>query len=180
MKQMAVYGRVLPERANVNLNPGPIPLICEATETCPAFKLFVSIQLSQITVVGNWPNEHMNLRTFRNQVDSTLRLILDSLGFTNRCGYDLELTSAVEVETGVQTVFGVDEPFEISPDLPQFASIFLAPGKVLPLRLALGDLREAIRDPQQTAFFAYRAIESVRQHFSSDPIGGGMRSATHF
>jgi hypothetical protein len=133
----------------------------------------ISIQLSQITVVGNWPDENINILSFQNQVDLALRRILDSMGFLKRRGYDVELIGATEHATGVQHLFGTaKEPIEIHRDLPDYSTILKQVGKHVPLALALADFREAIRVANQTSFFCFRAIESARHHFSDDDKEG--------
>ncbi|MBD1881456.1 hypothetical protein NC997_14080 [Trichocoleus sp. DQ-A2] len=46
-----------------------------------------------------------------------------------------------------------------------FEKVWLLARDSQPLRRALANLREAIREPNDTGFFCFRAIESIRQHF---------------
>jgi hypothetical protein len=121
-------------------------------------------------------DEKADLNTLKNTAESIVRAEVDALGYLLGRGYDVEITSTQD-EHGHQVVFGVGvAELELSRDrrpvgpeglLPLvFSSRFQ-----LPLRLALGDLREAVRSPLDSGFFAYRAAESIMQAFRTNDDG---------
>ena len=172
-------GRVHPERAYVTL--GPIPgcrIETRLVDAVLAIDAHILINNAQILVVAICQEKIEDLETLRNTVESAVRGTVDAFGYTEGRGYDVEISSAIS-STGEQwAVFGVEvaaiqstkgeRPVSFSelyalltnPTQSQDES---ASFRLMQLRIALGDLREAIRSPNLTAFFCYRAIESLRQ-----------------
>lgn len=96
--------------------------------------------------------------------------MVDTVGYTNGCGYDIEITSCIDSEDNI-TIFGVNIENDIEnfskqrpcgvPEIIQLANSEYGPY----LRFSFSDLRESIKNPSQTGFFCFRAIESLRQYF---------------
>ena len=172
-------GRVHPERTYVTL--GPIPRCTIETRLADAVLVLdahIVINNAQILVVANCHQKIEDLETLRNVIESVVQGAVDAFGYTEGRGYDVEITSVI-TSTGEQwTVFGVeiaaiqaskgDRPVTFgelytlltTPDQSQDETVSFG---LMQLRIALGDLREAVRSPNLTAFFCYRAIETLRQ-----------------
>jgi hypothetical protein len=117
-----------------------------------------------------------DVATFRNEVASVVQGFLDSLGFL----------LAIPLQAEVRSILIGGDPVQLAlyrqswPDLledpqspPQVKAADLelfnvATVEVLEARAALADLRAALQYPNDTGFYAYRAVESVRQWFVED------------
>ena len=158
------FGKVLPERTCVGIKVGtkePIDI-----ET-PNYLIKISITLSQVTAVVNTESEVQDTATLKNEVEYNVRFLVDLIGFINACGYDVEITSMVN-PSGELEVFGVgwDSLTKAVSERPlQLGELINVANKSPEFRTAIADLREAIRTPWDTGFFAYRAIEKIRQAF---------------
>jgi len=171
---MATYvftGRVMPERANVNVSAFQVQLL--ATDAGVSGNAIVSIDVSQVSVMLNTETVNVDLHTLKNYMEYIVRNLVDALGYLSGCGYDVEITSVTEPD-GKQTVFGVGilELGETKRERPlEFPKLIEVINKSQHLRRALGDLREAIRSSSDTGFFCYRAIECIRQSFKREEDG---------
>jgi len=139
-----------------------------------------SISLSQISVTVKTAKEikgDIELLTLRNTVETIVRYIIDCYGYMTGRGYDVELTSVTD-DSGNLTVFGVDIAELKEEERPlkfgQVAELILSPRAIKDpnyanatscLRIAFGDLREAIRSHSDTGMFCFRAVEDIRQFF---------------
>lgn len=167
MNSYIFSGKVLPERANVNVTP--IEIKMDAIDAGISGIAIISIAVSQISVVFNTKNDS-DLGTLKNYAEYLVRNLVDAFGYLSGRGYDIEITSVVNHE-GKYTVFGVGIPEleESQNERPlSFQQLLTVMEKSQHLHLALGDLREAIRSPLDTGFFCYRAVESIRQYFKKE------------
>jgi len=116
-----------------------------------------------------------DLVTLKNTVEDLVRAQVDAYGFVTQRAYDVEIHSGGELGSSPVT-FGVE--FAVPPLEPTnlnyetVRSLSLGNRQV---RLALSDLREAIRAERDTALFCARAIDSLKEHFRPD--GGDHESA---
>jgi len=164
-------GKVMPERANVNISAPPFHV--EAKDAGISFDAIVSIGASQVSVVLNTETVNADLSTLKNYVEDTVKILVDAYGYLSGRGYDIEITSVVEPK-GKQIVFGVGiyQLEQAQSERPlAFHELIEVMNKSPHLRRALGDLREAIRSSLDTGFFCYRAIESIRQSFKKAEDG---------
>ena len=173
------FGKVLPERAHVTL--GPIPRMGIRTILTDGFMdvdAQVVISTAQILVVVHSQNPIDNLESLRNSVDQLVRGLVDAFGYIEGRGYDVEITSVVDSTGQVWRVFPVEITAiqEMKNERPMTLSelcelLYPKAGafddestfRMMQFRLALADLREAIRSIDHTALFCYRAIECLRQ-----------------
>jgi hypothetical protein len=161
------FGKVLPERANVHIPPQ----IAEVTDLNgkKIGEMTSFIVASQITIQVTLTQKFNEIITLKNDIEDAIRVQVDVLGYTNSCGYDIEITQVMDLSGNIQ-VFGVNiedtdkfplkrpkKFFEIMPLISTEQGDYL--------RLCLSDLREAIRTPKDTGFFCYRSIECLRQYF---------------
>lgn len=166
-------GKVLPERADVNL-PLPIKALSRGKGKFPTgWEISISIFRSQLAVTVTTEKAVDDLQPMREIVEGIARFSVDALGFLLACGYDVEITQAMGSDPRSHIVFGVDvrgvtpkEQYTREEVFSRFKQIVEVPeGKQQALRRALVDFREAIRSGEDTPFFCFRAIEDVRQLF---------------
>ena len=164
-------GKVLPERATISVVE--IKFAVPSNQDIPPGELFVEILLSQIAVRFSCEGEISNLFTLRNLVEDCVRTLLDVAGFYEGHGYDAEISMYINLETSEKYVFGIDIPKvagiarESGLEILDIFGV-LANSKTSRLKNALADLREAIKMPSDTAFFCYRAIESLKNQTADE------------
>ncbi len=161
------FGRVLPERANVNISS--LNFEWKNIEGEVIGELNTSILVSQINAQITLKQRPDELITLKNGIEEAMRVQLDLLGYTNSCGYDLEIIQVTDLLGNIE-VFGANiddtnqfplkRPMKFNEIIPLFST-----EKGDYLRLSLSDLREAIRNPKDSGFFCYRSIECLRQYF---------------
>ncbi len=158
------FGKVLPERACVEFqtdNSSPISI-----ET-PNYSVQISIAFSQVSAVVNSESEIQDTATLKNKVEQHVRFLVDLIGFTKAYGYDVEITSMVNPSGKLQVfAVGFGSLTEAVGERPlRLKELINVANKSPEFKTAIADLREAIRMPRDTGFFAYRAIETIRQEF---------------
>ena len=155
----------------------------------------VVINTAQIMVVAHSVESVDNLETLRNSVENVIRGIVDAFGYIEGRGYDVEVTSVIDsagdrwqifpIEIGAIQATKKERPLAFG----ELCTLLLAGGgdlgddagfKLSQLRIALGDLREAIRSIDHSAFFCYRAIECLRQCYVelNSPVNDDTRKAS--
>lgn len=164
MPKIMFHGRVLPERADFNIANNPLPWTLHALGS--DIECSLSIARSMVSVVCTVDDAAIDLLTLCNMVKSSaVRLITDAYGVAMGIGYDVEIISATNLETGCQRVFGVDVAIDVDAEFPELAEVVAQMGNELQLRSAIANFREAIRLPDETAFYSYRSIEAVKGYF---------------
>lgn len=173
MYHYSFFGKVLPERADVNISPLTVDFFHPDTNI--KGKLTITIISSQVSALLITNEEVSNVYTLKNIIEDLIRFEVDMLGFLIGCGYDLEITSLITSPNVSTIVFGVGmhkleqtkqdrlqqfDPFEIL----QLTSCKTGDY----IRRAFSDLREALRVAKDTGFFCYRAIESFKQYFTNE------------
>lgn len=130
----------------------------------------VSIILNQIAVAVESPHE-WDIFDLRNVVLNLVRGQLDAIGYLVGHAYDLEITRVINRELSVDYVFGIDMPCIASRgrtnDLT--ASLTELRGKLVGLQgiflhRCFADLVSAMKNADDTGFYCYRALESLRHH----------------
>jgi hypothetical protein len=166
-KSYVFFGKVMPERANVNISQFNAEMSDLNGKKIGEMK--TSIIASQINVQVILTQDFSEILTLKNDIEDALRVQVDVLGYTNSCGYDIEIIQAVD-SSGKVYPFGVNientEQFKLKrpKKFPEIMQLFSTERREY-LRLCLSDLREAIRKPKDTGFFCYRSIECLRQYF---------------
>jgi hypothetical protein len=173
---LTFVGRVHPERAPLTVSP-PIPFELQtvAGGNLPAT---VSILASQIIVSLNRIDGPVDLFTLRNVVASLVSSIADVAGWLHGYAYQVEMTAVTGPNT-YQT-FGIDVPVLVAAaetsrvkDVAAILQLTTGPNGAY-LRRALADFRMAMLAPDDTAFYCYRAVESLRRSFGATK--GGRRA----
>ncbi len=168
------YGVVIPERLGLTLSPVSGHVKFPDVE----FDLGVtlSIHQSQISVAAHSDTEVKDIATLRNCIDTIARSLVDAYGYAARKGLDMEIRLAVCANNGLSPEFeyrtgsNFSWTEETEKKYEEVAEVLFSVGSnsasiTDPLRRALGDVGRAYRMPHDTGLFAYRAIESLRQHF---------------
>lgn len=172
MYKYILNGRVLPERCNVCIPPLNLKLKCpDAGLDC---NMVVSIQMSQIYLQITSEQEITDFNTLRNYVADAVHFFIDCYGFITGRGYDIEITSLAGENIQPHMVFGVgidvlenDIEDRQTQNIEQIIKLFSEDDSYSnQLRLTLKDLRFAIKYPEDSGFFCYRAIESLMQYFN--------------
>ena len=174
MNSYIFSGKVLPERANVNITT--IEFEIEAIDAGISGTAIISVAVSQVSIVFNTNND-LDIMTLKNYVENIVRTLVDSYGYLSGRGYDIEITSVVD-NKGKHTVFGVgiSELEKSQNERPlNYDQILTVTTKSQHIHRAFGDLREAIRSPVDTGFFCYRAVESIRQNFKKENDGDNYK-----
>lgn len=167
MSNYVFTGRLVPDLCDINLAV-PVLLQMHAVDAGFECDVIISICNSQVSATIKNFSGNFDLLSLRNYVRDAIRTFVDTLNYIHGCEYDIEITTVVELNTGQSVVFnaGIPELFEVQSERPlAFDKVWLLARDSQPLRNSLANLREAIRQPNDTGFFCFRAIESIRQHF---------------
>lgn len=168
------FGRVLPERAVVVQTP-ELSLQVRAPDVSEG-QLRIAIDWSQVTAQFTSPGDVKNIYTLRNLVEDGARRLLDMIGYCHGFGYDVEITQAVNTATSEKWVFGIDVPAvsesakNAGVEFADLARVAGTSGVGEYLATALADLREALKNPSETGFHCYRAIETLRNACSARSV----------
>jgi hypothetical protein len=163
-------GRVLPERATINI--GQLRFQIVETSDVSQGDLSVEIVHSQVFAKFTTAGAVANIFTLRNIVESTVRALLDIVGYVHGYGYDADIVQYIPPEeAGTSSyVFGINIPAiadscaQAGVSVNDVLAVMAKPNGYY-VRQALADVREAIKSPTNTAFFCYRAIESLKNGY---------------
>jgi hypothetical protein len=133
-------------------------------------KASISIVLNQIAVSIDSETE-WDILDLRNTVIDIVQDLLATVSFTRGCAYDFVITRVLNRERNIDYVFGIDIPvlFEARKSIDintKAREIRLKSQGVNGVFLSrcLNDLVSAMRHAGDTAFYCYRAMESLRHH----------------
>jgi hypothetical protein len=178
MEPYLFHGKVLPERANISLGFsvkfGHISSGINAEAQ-------VSIVFNQVAV---WvTSDHLwDIFDLRNVVKNIVYGHLAMIGYLKGYAYDIEITRALSRERGIDYVFGIDIPcianrnqeIDLNEALLQLREKTTGEHGVF-LHRCFDDLMSAMKHADDTGFYCYRAIESLRHHCAAR---SGLRGAT--
>ncbi len=107
----------------------------------------------------------------RNIVLNIVRAQLEVVGYVLGRAYECQITRVVSESRGIDYVFGIDIPClskRIKPENVDSAISDLRSktdgDHGLYIRRCLGDLASAMKYPDDTGFYCYRAVEALRLH----------------
>lgn len=160
-------GTVYPERAWVSISKiGPIEIISE--NSTPIGTLVVTVLMSQVTVLLNSADNNTDIFTIKNGMQCFVERIMASFDYTQGYYHNVDIKQCTD-EYGNVTVFGVSHPAISN----RFANTDDSLSKILnsdngygsfQVQSALLDISKGIQFPNDTFFYCYRAIETLRQH----------------
>ncbi len=166
-----VSGRVIPERTWVTLNR--VPYRFEIVWDEQSFNALVVVSYAQVMVSLHSEKPITIDKTLHNRVTTFIRMLIDTYGYVEGRGLDVEITSIIDPDSGSYKVPSVqidslrrsESGREYNYDT-LFKLLFaggLTQTKQTQCRRALADLREAILSHDDTGLYCYRAVESIRQ-----------------
>lgn len=164
-KQYVFFGRVLPEREGM-VSVGPLA-IRFPTVNGTDVRISLSIVKCVVQILAQ-VDASVQLHELKYQVQNICQSFLDLLCFAKGLSHEIEIMSVLTPENEHfvyeiknKTIYDLaHERIELGTLMSLMQDSFL--------RHALADLRQAVRNPIDTAFFSYRAIESLMQRFNPD------------
>lgn len=129
-----------------------------------------SILVNQLAV--RVETEHpWGVEDLRNTVLDVVRSYLSMVGFTEGHAYEAEITRVICEERGIDYVFGIDivcltklqEGKDRALEVKKLEHCFHGDHGIF-ARRAMNDLVSAMKNVEDTGFYCYRAIESLRNH----------------
>jgi hypothetical protein len=167
MEPYLLNGVVLPERAQLSLG---FALEFSHLTSGVTGVAKVSILLNQVAV---WvESEHeWDIFDLRNVVKSILQTHLAMVGYLKGFAYDFEVTRVLNQSRAIDYVFGIDIPclaeraksIDVQDALLKLRDKTVGPNGVF-LHRCFSDLASAIKHADDTGFYCYRAVESLRHH----------------
>jgi hypothetical protein len=170
MPRTLFSGVVLPERASISVSNVHSQIVDAAGK--PYAMITLNIYANQVTVAVD--SDESDLYTLRNIVRSEAEFVTSVAGFLLGHGYDVEITKAFDPQLSATQVFGVDIP--VVSHRAQGRDIAALVNAIFPLcygrdavflRRCLSDLTASLKRLDDTAFYCYRALESLRQSFGT-------------
>lgn len=171
MQRLYFSGVVLPERALLSVSGYQAQVVRQDGSAYMTIQL--NIWNNQVSAAVD--TEEPDIFTTRNLVRREVELVTGIAGFILGHSYDVEITKVFGAELTPTYVFGVDIPVlaqraqerDLGSLVNAIASMCFG-GNAQYLRRCLADLAFAIKRPDDTAFYCFRAIESLRQSFGAD------------
>lgn len=169
MEPYIIQGVVLPERAQITLKfeRSVTHLTSGITVTAR-----VSIILNQVII---WIESDFNWDIFdlRNLVKAIVQNHLAIIAYLTGRTYELELTRVLHHVRGIDHVFGIDIPCisemhdgdNLQQDINNIVNL-ICMYRGMWLDRCFNDLSLAMKNPDDTAFYCYRALESLMHHSS--------------
>ena len=167
MEPYLFYGVVLPERAQLTLQFSVgFSHIASGVEGTAK----VSIILNQAAVTVE--SEHSwDIFDLRNLVKNVAQNHLAMVGYLKGYAYDFEVTRVLNQSREIDFVFGIDIPclaernkdIDLAVALASLREKTVGPNGML-LNRCFSDLTASMKHADDTAFYCYRAIESLRHH----------------
>lgn len=163
MYTYTITGIVHPERADVNVTN-----VTAQIGHIGEFKY--SVLKSRIAGQLTTQQPILNYRSAALIAERAVRGITDTLGFTNGCGYDVEIIQLLDLQTNSHQVFGIEEKIVSSLKVNERLSAETVADLMktefgIYLERSFADLRESIRTPLDSGFYCYRAVECLMHYF---------------
>lgn len=159
---------VLPERAQLSLPSFTFGFSHAVSGANGIAK--VSIVLNQIAI---WiESEHdWDIFDLRNVVGNIIQNYLAMVGYLKGYAYDFEITRVLSQSRKIDYVFGIDIPclaelnksVDLQDALSKLRDKTIGPNGIF-LSRCFSDLVSAMKHADDTGFYCYRAIESLRHH----------------
>lgn len=167
MSTYLFFGKVLPERAQVSFER---ELKFQHHSSAFQNNAKISVILNQVLV---WidSEEEWDIFDLHNVVKFLVQSQLNIIGFLKGYYYELEITRVINSNREIDWVFGIDIPC-ISQrnegiDLNEKMQALFAKTSGVDgvfITRCLADLSNAMKNAEDTGFYCYRAIESLRHH----------------
>lgn len=167
MEPYLFHGVVLPERAQLTLQ---FSIGFEHVVSGISAEARISIILNQVAV---WVTSAHDWDIFdlRNVVRNLVQGHLAMVGYIKGYAYEFEISRILNIEKGIDQVFGIDIPciskrneaVDLDAALLKLREKSIGQHGLFVTR-CLSDLTSAMKHADDTGFYCYRAIESLRHH----------------
>jgi hypothetical protein len=168
--KMIFFAKVLPER--FTLTASEIRYRSTVPEFNLSYEAHLSIHVSQMVIQLTVDDSHPDLETLRNIVELDVRGFVDFYGFLHGVRFDVDMVSVVD-DTGNWRVFGIEIPIlranlrgKEDEILKKYLSVAVGRPEC---KIVMADFREAMRNPPNTGYHCYRAIEAMMQTMKELP-----------
>lgn len=174
MNDYIIIGKILPERAIISIVLPEVsfsPIVSEKSIN----KAKVSINNNQVYILYSTDSEELRIHDIRNIAKQLIADHLSIIGYVLGYAYEIELTRIINIEKGIDYVFGIDipclanrlnsqKPETYKAEVNRINNIISKQGSLsIYIYRCLNDLKHAMTNPDDTGFYCYRAIESLKQ-----------------
>jgi len=160
-------GRIHPERYNWGIDKPYEVIVVHHDDASSRMRIAIAHSQVNVTVHTNASEPVLDMK---NRVTRLVRNLADALGFVTSASLDVEIISCIAPDGSshvfntafdglIQHVVGSAESQRI------FNALIVQAARSQFVRMALSDLRSAIREPLDTCANCYRAVESIRQEY---------------
>lgn len=163
-----IKGIVHPERAQISL--GPIQFEFLHPSTGDRAKTALNIVLNQVTVLVRSDVE-WDIFDLRNVAKQLVADQLAMVGYIKGYAYEIEIRQVLNTEKGIDYVYGIDIPCigernkekDINVEVPKIMAHWGGENGIF-VRRCLNDLIMAMKHSDDTAFYCFRALESLKHY----------------
>ncbi|MEO9961669.1 MAG: hypothetical protein ABJ388_17180 [Alphaproteobacteria bacterium] len=176
MEHLTFFGKIVPERALLDIT-APTTISYEDAYTGKT-DVSLHIYVNQIVIDFKFSNKDFKLIDVKNTAERICRIVSDFSGYLYGIGYGVEIASAINHNTGEVRVFGIQ--LDVTHDSTEvratrFNELLRATALSPFVAPALSDLTAAIRVPEDTGVYCYRAFETILHDFDQcKPEGTGV------
>ncbi|MGA6827390.1 hypothetical protein ACO9S2_07220 [Nitrospira sp. NS4] len=181
MEPYLFYGVVLPERAQLTLQFS-VGFSHIASGVEGTAKVSIILNQTAVTVESehNW-----DIFDLRNLVKNIVQNHLAMVGYLMGYAYDFEVTRVLNQSREIDYVFGIDIPclaernkdIDLAVALASLREKTIGPNGMF-LNRCFSDLTASMKHADDTAFYCYRAIESLRHHCAAEHnLSGASKTA---
>lgn len=163
-------GRVTPEQANVTVPE----ITIDVEEDRFLHSLSISIKSSQVMAIAVVDDRVDSVFTIRNQVEHFVGLITDTFAYLTGFSYAVTITSVLSPDSkhhvfdvNVDAVSEKTDFENLDATFNEIMAVYSTPAGD-PLKRCMADFRRSLRNPEDSGFFCYRAVESLRHYFADD------------
>ena len=169
--RLTFLGQLSPRPWSISIPPATIRFADQTVGALRDLQIDLTIATSEIAAQVRSPEPITDLATVRYAVEREAQNLVDVMGFLKAQGFIVDIDRVVS-DAGTVRYFSNYSSVSVS-DLTNeqldedvgFQSIVGVQKHNPYLRTALADIRDAIRRFNDTPLYAYRAIESIRQHY---------------
>ena len=163
-----IKGIVHPERAQISF--GPIHTEIVLISTGLKLKIELNVVLNQVTFQIQ-SEEEWDIYDLRNIAKRFTFDQLTMIGFIKGYAYDIEIVQILNFDKQIDFVYGIDIPYiadrnkgkDLETELLQLRSISHSEFGIY-FHRCLNDLNMAMKHAEDTGFYCFRAIESLKQY----------------
>jgi hypothetical protein len=168
MNKYILTGSVLPERALLSTG-----MKLEFSHSNTGYTGSAEVSIIQNQIIAYIKTQFKwNIYDLRNTVKTMLLNHIGMIGYLSGLAYEIEITRIVNNELGIDYVFGVDIPClvernkekDLNAEIQRLQQLVIGEDGIF-LHRSFTDLNLSMKHADDTAFYCYRAIESLRLHF---------------